>query len=310
MHDGEMNTSQLRQHLSLLPILDALLDEVHVSRAAAQCHLSQSAVSHALQQLREIYSDPLLTRGQSGAMLLTPLAKQIKPQVKDLMRRLYAYSEAAHDFDPQTTTQVFTLAVSEYISSTCLSELLIQLKKIAPCAGFRVKTVDAMGACKTLEALDCDVCIGHFPEIPPQYYQQQLFVDTPVCCYSKQHHKIKRLTKQYFIQAQHVLVSYKQDSNQSLLMRWLHQQGLSITPQIIVADAQVALAIAAKTPLIASVFSRAAEMFDHEDLVVKQAPHDVMQIGMYQYWHKINHQRQDHCWLRQQILALYQGSLC
>jgi DNA-binding Lrp family transcriptional regulator len=42
-----------RIDLNLLVILDALLSEQHVTRAAERLHLSQPAVSHALARLRE-----------------------------------------------------------------------------------------------------------------------------------------------------------------------------------------------------------------------------------------------------------------
>jgi DNA-binding transcriptional LysR family regulator len=48
--------------LNLLVVLRALLVECHVTRAAARVGLSQSATSHALSRLRELFGDPLLVR--------------------------------------------------------------------------------------------------------------------------------------------------------------------------------------------------------------------------------------------------------
>jgi len=48
--------------LNLLRLLDALLAERSVSRAAARVGLSQSAASNALRRLREHFEDPLLVR--------------------------------------------------------------------------------------------------------------------------------------------------------------------------------------------------------------------------------------------------------
>src|SRR4029077_13383750 len=48
--------------LNLLNALYALLEERHVTRAAKRCFLSQSAMSRALERLREMFGDVLLVR--------------------------------------------------------------------------------------------------------------------------------------------------------------------------------------------------------------------------------------------------------
>jgi DNA-binding transcriptional LysR family regulator len=56
-------------NVSLLRVLQALLEEKHVTRAAHRLNLSQSKVSRDLKKLREIFNDPLLARTQSGYIL-------------------------------------------------------------------------------------------------------------------------------------------------------------------------------------------------------------------------------------------------
>ena len=48
--------------LNLLVVLDVLLQERNVTRAARRLHRTQSAVSHALARLREQLNDPILVR--------------------------------------------------------------------------------------------------------------------------------------------------------------------------------------------------------------------------------------------------------
>ena len=76
-----------RIDLNLLLTLDALLTEVHVTRAASRLHKSQPAVSHALAQLRSIFNDQLLVR-QAGSMVLTPKAKELAQPLKDALMQL------------------------------------------------------------------------------------------------------------------------------------------------------------------------------------------------------------------------------
>src|SRR5689334_3166810 len=51
-----------RVDLNLLVALEALLDEANVTRAAERVHLSQPAMSDALQRLRRLFGDELLVR--------------------------------------------------------------------------------------------------------------------------------------------------------------------------------------------------------------------------------------------------------
>ena len=66
--------------LNLLPALEASLRRRHVTRAGQDVGLSQSAMSHVLARLREIFDDDLLVRGATG-LILTPKAEEMAPRV-------------------------------------------------------------------------------------------------------------------------------------------------------------------------------------------------------------------------------------
>ncbi|QMW21571.1 LysR family transcriptional regulator [Sandaracinobacteroides saxicola] len=70
--------------LNLLVVLDALLEEAHVSRAAHRLNLSQPAVSSALQRCRALFSDRLLERGRGG-MTRTPLADTLRAPLRSIL---------------------------------------------------------------------------------------------------------------------------------------------------------------------------------------------------------------------------------
>ncbi len=65
--------------LNLLVVLDALLSERNVSRAAQRIGLSQSAMSAALARLREVFHDHSLVRVGRGLALTRNAGRSYRP---------------------------------------------------------------------------------------------------------------------------------------------------------------------------------------------------------------------------------------
>jgi DNA-binding transcriptional LysR family regulator len=75
--------------LNLFPVLDALLDERSVTRAAQRLGRSQPAVSASLRRLRDYLDDPLLVplgRGQT----LSPRARALIEPVREAMQAIHS----------------------------------------------------------------------------------------------------------------------------------------------------------------------------------------------------------------------------
>lgn len=73
--------------LNLLPILHAVLEEAHVSRAAVRLGLSQPATSSALERCRHLFGDPLLERA-GRSMRLTPRAEALREPLAAAMKQI------------------------------------------------------------------------------------------------------------------------------------------------------------------------------------------------------------------------------
>lgn len=100
-------------NLRLFLMLDAVLTEGNVTRAAEQLGITQSAVSHGLRRLRAYYKDPLLVRSGSG-MRPTPLASNLLPHIRLVIRELDAVLRERGAFDPAQSTRTFTLTTVDY----------------------------------------------------------------------------------------------------------------------------------------------------------------------------------------------------
>ncbi|MFC0434110.1 LysR family transcriptional regulator [Kutzneria buriramensis] len=116
--------------LNLLKALDVLLEERHVSRAAARFHLSQSAMSRTLTRLRETFGDELLVRTTRGYEL-TPRARAIRQELEFILPRLRAMVRGG-DFDPATSTDAIRVNCTDYAISILGPGLLPHVFERAP----------------------------------------------------------------------------------------------------------------------------------------------------------------------------------
>ncbi len=119
--------------LNLLVVLDVLLQERNVTRAAKRLHRTQSATSHALGRLREQLGDPILVR-VGGEMRPTPMAERLAGEVSRILRTISRVLTQESAFEPATTDRVFTLAGPDFVAAI-LPVLLAHMVQATPFAG-------------------------------------------------------------------------------------------------------------------------------------------------------------------------------
>ncbi|MDO9264980.1 MAG: LysR family transcriptional regulator, partial [Desulfosalsimonadaceae bacterium] len=116
--------------MNLLVVLDALLEERHISRAATRLAMTQPAVSHALNRLRDLIGDPLLVRVGNEMRLTAKAAALLRPLADALTHvRNVVMSEP---FSPENCQRTFRLGMSDYGSAVVLPGLLQRLRAEAP----------------------------------------------------------------------------------------------------------------------------------------------------------------------------------
>lgn len=112
--------------LNLLVTLDVLLAEGSVARAAKRLRLSPSAMSRALQRLRETTGDPLLVRAGRG-LVATPRALELRERVGRLVEEAEAVLRPQGKLEIERLVRTFTLRTSdgfvENFGPTLLSRL-------------------------------------------------------------------------------------------------------------------------------------------------------------------------------------------
>ncbi|WP_188666893.1 LysR family transcriptional regulator [Tersicoccus solisilvae] len=99
--------------LNLLVALRALLEEANVTRAGQRIGMGQSTMSSALARLRAVFQDELLVRiGRDYE--LTPLAREVLPQVQLTIPLIEQALNKETPFDPAFARRRFSFQLSDF----------------------------------------------------------------------------------------------------------------------------------------------------------------------------------------------------
>lgn len=158
--------------LNLMTVLEALLQEQQVSRAAARVGRSQPAVSNALARLRALFGDPILVKTQRG-MIPTARAKEIRPLVEAALEHLRS---ALNDeqFDPRTSHRHFAIASADVSAAHFLPKILPMLRLEAPNVTLSIVEAWANEAVKAIDKGEVDFGFGVFAP------EQELLASVPL----------------------------------------------------------------------------------------------------------------------------------
>src|ERR1700722_18576116 len=123
--------------LNLLVVLDVLLEEESVSRAAERLNMSVPAVSRGPGRLRPALGDPLLVRSGRG-LRPTATAVDLKPRV----RALIAQARALTRSDTISETRTFTVMAPADVMAAACAVLLGRIAADDPRARLRLMSTD------------------------------------------------------------------------------------------------------------------------------------------------------------------------
>lgn len=117
-------------NLNLLPILQALLRERNVSRAAEHVGITQSAASKALAQLRQLLDDPLLIR-VGNRLVLSKRGETIRGEVDDALG-LVSSMLGRNSFSPVASGRVFVISCIDFVALILMTRLNDRIGRDAP----------------------------------------------------------------------------------------------------------------------------------------------------------------------------------
>ncbi len=293
-----------RVDVRLLAVLQALVEERSITRAAERMFLSQPAMSRALDRLQEMFGDELLVRTRQG-FEPTHRALRVCAELSYLLPRLDGLLRGT-DFNPAAATDVFRIAATDYAASVLFPDLLAHLGKLAP--GISVEIFPWHdGVFRQLEANALDLVLWA-NSAPGELRTEVLFQDDFMCLVRKGHPIGKKpLTLDRYLSFSHAMVTLGHQ-RQGIVDRALEEMGLSRRVQL-------------KTPYFAS----AAWIIENSDLILtlpKRLAHRVVKISQtrllrppielvafryIQVWHPRMDGDPAHQWLRRLMATVSPG---
>lgn len=194
-----------RADLNLLVVLDALLDERSVTRAAERLALSQPAVSGALARLRALFGDPLFTRVQRG-LVPTDRAIALAEPTKLLLRQAGELLNPPA-FDPTTADREVRIATTDYMIITLIAPFLRFLQERSPNIRLIVRSLESSDIASRLAngELDLGITIPEFAA--PGLQSRLLYTDHYIGAVRRGHPLLEsKVTVSRFCDYRHTLV--------------------------------------------------------------------------------------------------------
>jgi DNA-binding transcriptional LysR family regulator len=287
--------------LNLLLVLDALMDERNVTRAAERLRLSQPAVSAALNRLRESFGDPLFVRMQRG-ILPTPRAVELARAAKAVLSQIEDIIDA-QPFDPSRSEAVFRIGANDYAQLAVVIPLIRWLGDMAP--NIRVEVTGlSRNLGEQLERHGVDIAITLFSEPPKGSHWAMLFGETYVCAARKNHPQIgKTLSLDQFCALPQVAVASADPRSADPVDEALAALGRKRRVVLKMPNFFVLPRVLRHNNFISVAPERLIRYFSPM-LKMLPLPIDVPGFSMNLVWHEATHASTAHAWLREQILNL------
>lgn len=291
-----------RPDLNLLVVFDAVATCRSVSEAARRLSLSQPAVSHALNRLRDLLGDRLFVRGRTG-FVPTPRAEAMIEPVRELLAAAGVVL-ASRGFDPGSSETNFRIVASDYANAILVPRLAATCRALAPGVTLTVAPVGA-GTLTDLESGELDCAFWGAAMPPAPWCGRSLFAERLVGAMGRSHPladkaAVGRIELDDYLAHPHVVVSMR-DPSPSIVDTTLADLGLTRRVAVRTTSFVSNLSMLAGTDLIASVPRRLATAMDPEVVVVFEIPLELPPIDYRLVWHRRTDTDPGVAWLRRVI---------
>jgi DNA-binding transcriptional LysR family regulator len=256
-----MNKIDIRRaDLNLLFVFQVLHAERHVGRAAQRLALTQSATSHALARLRDLFGDPLFVRHPKGVHP-TARALALAPAIADILDRAQSIL-ASRSFDANVASS-FAIATIDLTVPTIVVPLIEHLRRVAPAIDLRIVPLVREHVVAAFDRQEIDMALLNFPEPPARLARVPVLRDRYVGIARRGHPALKgrALTAAAYAALPHLLFSPRGDPvgliDEPLAQASGRRRRVAMTiPHVLAVPS-----IVARTDLVAIIAERIARLY-------------------------------------------------
>lgn len=282
----------------LLRLLLVVLEEGSVTKAAQRLDVTQSAVSHMLDRLREIVGDPLFVKAGRG-IVATARAEAMAAKARALLDELRDLA-GAESFEPATRRIVVTIAANDFQRDLLLPMLVRRIGPQAP--GLRLRVIPSgVPTAELLREEKCQLLITPRPPDGNDILQKRLFENPYLVFFDAACRDAPRTLEQY-LQAEHVTVQYENnrplDIDRLLVERHVRREFRMTVPNF----SGVAPFLRGSTWLATLPGLLRAEML--RGFGCCELPLACPAMPMYMVWHRRHHADPLQQWLRAELEAV------
>ena len=270
MDNDQINLRRL--DFSMLMIFRDLVRLQKTTTVAAGLGLSQSAISHALSRLRDVFGDPLFIRRTDG-LEPTLRALELLPKVEAILRLAQDALDAPVQFDPSSSKRSFRVAGNDLVGALITPPLIGLLRREAPGCRVAFRFAVGVGSLNALRTNDLDLAVGRIWDVSEDFHAEALFEERFVVVLRKNHPAAKtRMNLEAYLALDHILVSFSGGYwgmvDKALKRRRLTRRVVASVPMFMTAMTTVA-----QSDLAATVPARLAAKHARQlGLVICEAP--------------------------------------
>jgi DNA-binding transcriptional LysR family regulator len=286
---SDMSNSKLRRLDGTLLLVFAEAHRLRKLTAVAQrLGMTQSAVSHALGRLREIFEDELFLRRPFGVEP-TQRARDLAPRVEAIVRLTKQTLTEVDAFDPATSAREFRMTGLDSATVLLASRLIGLCRRTAPNVRLTFRSRVQTDSLRALSDGDVDVAVGLLWTRSADFRTEPLYQESYRVAARRNHPKIgKTLDLKTYLALDHVLVSVAGDAvgivDRTLAAKGHRRRVVATLPMFLPA-----LAAVAQSDVIVTMPTKLVETYKKPfALRAYEPPLPIRPFTLSAVWHRRN----------------------
>ena len=301
-------SAQTRPHLravdlNLLTVLDAVLTERNVTRAAEHLGMTQPAVSNALARLRLLFDDELFLR-TGKEMAPTPRALSLQGPLREALDRIRASLGQPEAFDV-TAGRTFRLGLDDFGEAVLLPRFLQWTEQIGARVRLDVRRGPGAVLHDEMRFGKVDLVVDRVV-IPGEEFRRERVLDLDLVPLVRRDHPTvgESLTIDEYVALEHAILEPREGQT-NLAEHALAVMGRSRRVRVQVPHYLAMPFIVSQSDVVCTLPLPLARLFEQRFPVkVVRCPLPIQPIPLFLMWHACQDSEPAHQWLRSSLLGL------